>query len=447
MTTTAYPPKTGFGIFKTAISLGNIGLQFILRKGDIGEVLRHVTHANDGVIWFKPFNIAIIGHPDIRDILLDSRHTKGNVHEAIKSDIGSILVSLNPGHPREEIRSALQRYLDADHINNYAQIIQSITDRKLNAQADGQTLYLRDFCDHLTLEIMYRSLFANFVMDDTEREVFADAISTTVLTSFARAGAGSLAARLVSLLNRSGAKRDALFQRLEDLWGQYSILTHEELEKDAFGQLVLAAKHGKLTDEEARTQAIIIIAAGHETTSSALAWAMYQLAKQPEIQNQVRTEILQHTSPNQLDMSVLRQLPLLNQVIDEVLRLYAPVWIVTRQLGAPVTIDQMTLPKDTNVWMVTTAAHRWAEYFDNPDDFSLNHDKSLYRRYTMPFGAGYGSCVGAPFARTEMQIVIAELLRSYTLEANITENRHLRPIYSTAIRIPKSAIVKLIANV
>jgi len=440
--TTSNTTDTGFGLLKTVGTFGRIGLRVATTRGDIGEALRHVTHQADGVVWFKPLNIAIIGHPDIRRILLDSDHTKGDVHQAIRGDLGPVLVSLDPGHPREEIRAALQLYLDASHVSNYTDIIQSVIDNRLQSRSTGQTLNIRDFCDHLTMGIMYRSLFANFVMNEAEREIFTEAIGATVLTSFARGVGGGSAARLVSLFNRAGSKRKALFQRLQELWDHYMTLPDNELVRDAFGQLVLAAKTGKMTDEEARTQAIIIIAAGHETTASALAWIIYELGRLTDYQAQLRQEVLDNTQPNVLDIQTLRQLPLLNHAIDEVLRLYSPAWIVVRQLGKDEVINDIHLPKGTNVWLVTTAAHRWQQYFAQPDDFLLTRDKSLYRKYTVPFGAGYGSCVGAPFARTEMQIVISHFLRTFQWSV-AGSHRHLNPIYSTAIRIPKFANIEL----
>jgi len=435
--------NTGLGPLGTLKALGRIGLLMATRRGDIGDVLRRVTHQHDGVVWFKGLNTAVVGHPDMRKILLDSSHTKGDVHKAIRNDLGPILVSLDPGHPREEIRAALQAYLDASHVTNYSGIIQTIIEEKIQQRSSNSQLQLREFCDHLTLEIMTRSLFANFVMNAEEREVFADAISSTILASFAQAGGGSLAARMVSLFNRAGSKREALFQRLEELWDHYMTLPHNELVRDAFGQLVLAAKEGKMSHKEARTQAIIIISAGYETTSSALAWMIHQLAIQSDYQSQLREEVLQETDPDELNVQTLKSLPLVNLAIDEVLRLYAPVWIVARQLGDNTVINQTELPQGTNVWLVTTAAHRWAEHFDQPDEFLLTREKSLYRKYTVPFGAGYGSCVGAPFARTEMQIVISHMLRTFKWTVVDKSKRQLNPIYSTAIRIPKSATIEL----
>jgi len=435
--------NTGLGIFQTLTTAGRIMIKMITNRGDIGEVLRQITHESDGVVLFKPFNIAIIGHPDMRKVFMSSEHTKGDVHVAIQNDIGPVLVSLSPGHPREEIRGALQQYLDAAHVTKYAPIIHKIIRERSQATTAHHTIGLGEFCDTLTLEVMYRSLFANFVMEHQDREIFADAIASTILTSFIRASAGKPIAYLVSLFKGGTRKREALFSQLDQLWNYYITLPADELRKDAFGQLVLAAQNGDITKEEARTQAIIIIAAGHETTSSALAWLLHQLAKSPDYQTQLRDEILEHTQPDTIDIQVLRTLPLLNQAIDEILRLYAPAWIVVRQLGQDEMINKTSLSKGTNVWMITTAAHRWAEHFDEPDRFLLTRDKTLYRRYTIPFGAGYGSCVGAPFARTEMQIVISTILRNFQLSLSPNTKDDLRPIYSTAIRIPNSAQIIL----
>lgn len=436
-------PAPALGFWATVRTGLKIAWLVARSGGDIGYAFKEVTHKANGAVWFKRFNMAIIGHPDLRHILQERTHTKGNIHRAITRDIGPILVSLNPGHPREEIRAALQKYLDASHVANYSGTIQQIISEHAEQSRNQKELRLDEFCNILTLEIMYKSLFAHFEMQSDEREVFADAIATTVLLSFVSAVAGGTITRLARILTRGEQKRAKMDAILKGLWEQYSSLSDEQLEEDAFGQLVLSTRQGKLSIEEARTQAIIIISAGHETTSSALAWLLYYLAKHPDYQTQIRDEVMGLSESDLKNAQVLRSLPILNQAIDEILRLYAPVWMIARELGQDTAINHMTLPQGTNVWMITTAAHRWQENFEQADTFLLSRDKALYREFTVPFGAGYGSCVGAPFARTEMQIVIATLLRRFEISPSARTPHIIRPVYATAIRIPKTAYIAL----
>lgn len=161
-----------------------------------------------------------------------------------------------------------------------------------------------------------------------------------------------------------------------------------------------------------------LFAAGHETTSLALGWTVLLLSQHPEIAADLVDEldaILQGDAPR---MEQLDQLPLLDRVIKESLRLIPPAPFTWRYNNQPVDLGGHTLPVGTEVYCSIYATHHMPELYDEPHRFNpnrwerINPDMWEY----MPFSAGSRMCMGAAFAMMELKIVLSILLQTYRLE-------------------------------
>lgn len=143
--------------------------------------------------------------------------------------------------------------------------------------------------------------------------------------------------------------------------------------------LSLLVKSNDFSDHELAHQVLTMMAAGHETTSSALSWAIYCLASNPEIQTALREEIRAHlpspssapgttTTPSTANIDTL---PLLAAICNETLRLHPVIHITSRQVIRPTQLGNYTLPQGTNVYIVPWAINRNTRFW-GPDAETFN---------------------------------------------------------------------------
>ncbi|WP_029372136.1 MULTISPECIES: cytochrome P450 [Paracoccus] len=158
--------------------------------------------------------------------------------------------------------------------------------------------------------------------------------------------------------------------------------------------------------------------AGHETSASALAWALYLLAEHPDWQERLAEEARQNLAP---DFSAIRSLPLARAVFRETLRLYPPVAMTVRQCRRPETLRDRKAPKGAQLVLSPWHLHRHERLWDDPDGFNparweTENGKTCLRDAFIPFSAGPRACPGAGFAMIEGPLILSALLRAYRLE-------------------------------
>ena len=162
-----------------------------------------------------------------------------------------------------------------------------------------------------------------------------------------------------------------------------------------------------MPEQELFDQLITFVVAGHETTSTTLAWALYELYRNKSALARLREEISGKTSPEEIT-----RLPFLAAVCNETLRMHPPVPIVMRKLARELTLAGYTLPVGTTVAAGVYNAHHLESNFEKP--FEFRPERFLDKSYTpfqfLPFGGGARRCLGAAFAMYELEIVLATLL-------------------------------------
>ncbi len=195
-----------------------------------------------------------------------------------------------------------------------------------------------------------------------------------------------------------------------------------QLQADLLGRLLSAQDEGQkapMTDTQVRDEALTLFLAGHETTASSLAWALYLLVRHPEIYRQVRAEADALTqAPRYED---LPRLALTQRVFKETIRLYPPLPAFNRDTTAALTVCGYTLPPGTVVIICPYATHHrpdlWPqpERFD-PDRFTPAGEAGRSRYAYLPFSAGPRICIGNHFALMEGTLVLATLLQRADFE-------------------------------
>ena len=176
------------------------------------------------------------------------------------------------------------------------------------------------------------------------------------------------------------------------------------------------------TDREVRDQLMTLMFAGHDTSTSTLTFMMYELARHPEVIERLQEEqdrVLGGATPDIEQLE--RQMPYLEMVLDEVLRLYPPAWIGPRRAVREFEFNQHVVPADAYLNYCSWASHRIPEFFPDPEAFiperfSRERKAALPRGAYVPFGGGKRICIGKRFGQIEVKLVATMLLQRLRLD-------------------------------
>ncbi len=170
--------------------------------------------------------------------------------------------------------------------------------------------------------------------------------------------------------------------------------------------------------EEMVDQVAIFFLAGHETSASALGWALYLLALCPEAQARVAAEA---ADAGDLGFSELAKLRFTRDVFRETLRLYPPVPMMVRETTCPEHFRDRDLPVGAQVVVSPWHLHRHERLWERPDEFdpdryAQENGKRCLREAYIPFSSGARVCTGAGFAMVEGPLLLALLVRAFRFE-------------------------------
>jgi cytochrome P450 len=175
-------------------------------------------------------------------------------------------------------------------------------------------------------------------------------------------------------------------------------------QRDDILSLLLVARHedgSAMSDRELRDELVTLLVAGHETTATALAWAVERLVHTPEKLDRLTDEVSAGEGA------------FLDAVIAETLRMRPVISIVARRLTEPVEIGGRLLPPGVAVAPSIYLVHRRPDLYPDPDRFVperfLDNPPGTYT--WIPFGGGIRRCLGGAFAQFEMRVVLSEVVR------------------------------------
>ncbi|XP_016974099.2 uncharacterized protein LOC108040923 [Drosophila rhopaloa] len=178
-----------------------------------------------------------------------------------------------------------------------------------------------------------------------------------------------------------------------------------------------------LTIEEIAAQAFVFFAAGFETSSTTMGFALYELAQNQDIQSRVREEVLEVIEKYNGDFTYenIKELAYLNQVISETLRMYTVLPILNRECLEDFVVPEnpkYVIKKGMPILIPAGAMHRDEKLYPNPnqfnpDNFSEDRVKERDSVEWLPFGDGPRNCIGMRFGQMQTRIGLALLLKSF----------------------------------
>jgi cytochrome P450 len=176
------------------------------------------------------------------------------------------------------------------------------------------------------------------------------------------------------------------------------------------------------SDREVRDQLMTLMFAGHDTSTSTLTFMMYELARRPDVIEKLQEEQDRVLGGETPDIEKLeREMPYLDQVLDEVLRLYPPAWIGPRRAVREFEFNGHTVPAGAYLNYCSWASHRIPEFFPEPEAFrperfTRERKAALPRGAYVPFGGGKRICIGKRFGQIEVKLVATMLLQRLRLD-------------------------------
>ena len=179
---------------------------------------------------------------------------------------------------------------------------------------------------------------------------------------------------------------------------------------DVLSALLVGADDEKLTDAEVLDQVRSLIAAGYDTTSAAAAWVVHELGRNPDALGAVRTEVEAVVGDRPPTLDDLRQLPTVDGVVREVLRLWPPGFVAGRGSIADCEIAGRVVPGGSTVLYSAYVTGRDPELWPDADRFDPGRwapgrpDPPPYA--FVPFGGGARRCIGFALATLELQVLV-----------------------------------------
>lgn len=396
-----------------------------------------------------PQPVFFFAHPDqVRDVLIarNASFVKGLALQRTKVVLGEgLLTSEGELHKRQ--RRLAQPAFHRERIQRYGEVMVEKGLRARERWRDGEEIDVAHEMMRLTLAVVAQTLFDADV--DDEADEIGDALTQLML--------------MFPLLVHPLAQFFLRFPVIPQIWRFRRALARldrtiyaiiEERRKtnvdrgDLLSMLIAATDvegdGGGMSDLQLRDETMTIFLAGHETTANALAWTLYQLARNPEVERELHREldsVLAGRTPSPADYP---RLPYTEMVLAESMRLYPPAWGIGRFAIEDVRIGDWTVPRRGLVLVSQWVTHRDPRFWPDPERFDplrFTIDAKLSRPKTayFPFGGGPRICIGESFAWMEGVLLLATLAQRWKFERGPNVEPHalitLRPTGAMRMRV------------
>jgi len=343
----------------------------------------------------------IFTHPEI--------YEKGRDNRTLRFLLGNGLVT-SEGEFWLKQRRLIQPLFHKQRLQSFVQKITESTSAMLKSW-DTQTGLVIDIHTEMTkvtLDIVSQTLMSTEVKGDFKK--ISDAL-LVVMEGMMKII--KVPAWIPTPLNLKMRKNRALLDATI-----FKIIEDRRKNKDGFDDLLTmlmevedADTRERMTNTQLRDEVITIFLAGHETTANALSFSFYLLAQHPEMKQKIVDEFQRVIGDSEMTFENLSKLEFTTMVIKESMRLYPPVWGITRDASKEDVIGGYRIKKGDSIAMSPYAVHRLEKYWENPlkfdpERFSPERMKNIHRYAWFPFGGGQRFCIGNNFAMMEMQIVL-----------------------------------------
>jgi len=322
---------------------------------------------------------------------------------------------LQDGDEHHRARKLLMPAFLGHALRGYRTMVAEVAAAEVDSWSDGEEFASLDRMNRLTLEVILRVVFG--VTDERRLAELRPRVTATVDINPA-----ILLGWAYPWLQRFGPWRRTIDNQVEldrRIYAEIAerrAVTDVEDRKDVLSRLMAAGDEtDRLDDTELRDQLVTLLLAGHETTASALSWALYELGRNPDLLAR------SHAAADAGDADGLAWL---EAVLKESMRLHPIIPMVVRTLQTPARVGDLDLPAGTTVGPSIVMSHQQDRNFPEPDEFlperflpELSGAEAPSLHVWIPFGGGVRRCIGAGFSLMEGAEVLREVLSRYNIVA------------------------------
>lgn len=381
-----------------------------------------VTRFSLGPRWLMPPIVLATSPQGIRDIVSvrdGSIDKTSAVGRELRRMLGGNLFVL----PHEEWlprRRTLQPVFTKKSVNSFGAHMSEATEMVVSSWTDGAQINLDAEARQLTMRALGRSVLGLDL--DQRADVVAEPLRVATSYAVRRALKPAHAPAWLPTPARRRA-RDAA-ETIRGLAAEIVRECRADPERDApLVQALIAARDPEtgqpLSDDEIRDELVIFLFAGHDTTATTLTYALWQLGRNPDIQDRVAQEV-SHLGDRLLTPGDVEQLGYTVQVLREALRLCPPGPTGTRMATEDVEVAGYRVEKGTMLVFGRMSVQRDPSLWEDPlrfdpERFTPENMKKLDRWQYVPFGGGPRSCIGDHFAMLEATLALGTIVRRVRL--------------------------------
>lgn len=293
----------------------------------------------------------------------------------------------------EQMVGATQQMLSGWQANTVIEILEPLI--RLNHQILGQTILNLDFYEHPAL--LQALQIIRLYLNRRFQAIFTvpESIPSPRNLAFKRA---------VKLWNST------INEKIKNAGDDSSLLSMLKQARDSRTQ-------HQMSEKQLRDEINTLFFNGYEDTGVTLTWALYLLTKNPETMKELCDEINQQIGNRLPEVNDLENLPYLDGVLHETMRLYPTTWAIMRDALSDIEIGGYTIPQGSSVQVTVYLLHRHEGYWQEADQFKPERFAGDYPQDAyIPFGSGARQCIGRSFAMMQMKLVLITILQQFCFE-------------------------------
>jgi cytochrome P450 family 110 len=360
----------------------------------------------------------------LQAILTSDRSTYaalGSLNRILSPVVGDCSLLLIDGERHKRRRQLLMPAFHGDRIKTYSELIQTITQQVFDQIPVGQPFLARSITQSISLQVILKAVFGVATGDRAQQlqrmltiisDVFCSPLSSSPLFFPMLQFDWGHWSPWGRFLRDRQRMDDLIYREIRDRRDRPNpdrndILSMLMATQDETGQ--------PLSDQDLRDELVTLMFAGHETTATALAWALYWVHHLPDVQEKLRHEL---ATADLSDPTTVLRLPYLSAVCNETLRRY-PVALLTfpRVVQEPTQLLGHELSRGTAIMGCIYLTHQREDLYPNAQQFQP--ERFLTRQYTpyefLPFGGGVRRCIGEALAQLELKLALTTILSRYNL--------------------------------
>jgi cytochrome P450 len=340
---------------------------------------------------------------------------KGRIADAARVFLGDGLFTKPSGEEHQRQRRLINPSFRHDRLEAYGRIMVEQAEPAVDAWIRRGRVDLTTASSSLTLGIVARTLFGR---QSPEKEAqFTSSLGAAIdYLDLAPLPLAGLVMRLPTGRRRRFLRaKPALDALVTD------VITARRASGESGEDLLQALLDARdedtgeaMSERQIADEVFTFAIAGHETTSLAITWTLWQLAHEPEAETLLHEELDRELAGRAPSVQDLPRLAWTKQVLLESMRLYPPAWLIARVAAREVVIDGWRIPEGELVMTLTYLTHRHPEHWDDPERFDPRRfapetNPGRHRFAFFPFGGGTRKCIGNGFAMMEAQLLLATI--------------------------------------